>query len=180
MTDDGTGTPWRPERLTAVLGERPVQDLRYVVLEEVVDHVAVLQAWPWPLVDEKGRLFWRSDSPGEGLVEIATLAERLREQVYRRSMSRQPRCGDTLAGVVSPEHVPAAGLVDDLRRVFPDGLYDVSAEAHSAAQLAYQGSLAAIGSPQSRSGRERLLLRGRAPRVTLAPPHGETEPRPRR
>ncbi len=170
MADEGARRPWRPERLTAVLGEGRVQELRYVVLEELVDHIAVLQAWPWPVVDDEGRLTWPLEQLTAGPLEIATDVLRLRQQCYRASVQRVPRSGDTFAGRVADRAVPREGLVEDLRDVFPDGLYDLSAEAHQAAKLAYQGALAAIGPPQGRAARERSVLRGRAPHLTIVAP----------
>lgn len=160
--------PWRPERLTRT-GLRVHEGLRYLVVEEVVDGICVLLAWPWPHVDRQGRLTWSTDDADP--LEIVVPLEQLRDQVYRGRLQRDPRCGDTFAGALATTvPVPATGLVDDLRPLFPDGLYDVSADAHTAAKLAYQGGLADVPPPPAGEPPERAPDRGRAPHLSLAAP----------
>jgi hypothetical protein len=139
-TDAEDGVLWLPERIQqAGLPPDEVARLRYVVVEELVDGVASLLAWSWPHVDGRGRLFWRPSEQDQP-VEISAPLRHLAWQVYDAAeLERQPRCGDTFAArVVAPDQP----FVEDLREVFPDGVYDLSPEAHQAAKLAYQGALA--------------------------------------
>lgn len=139
--------------------------LRYVVLEEIVDGVVTLLAWKWPMVDSKGRLFWPAEDP----LEISIASEVLHQQLYAAArFKRTPRPGDTFAGQPGrlPDH---SSSVEDLRPLFPDGLYDLSAEAHQAAKLAYQGSLSATREARERTDKV-LQPTGRLPHVRLAPP----------
>jgi hypothetical protein len=52
----GSSGPWAPEDLPIAADE--LGSWSYVVLEEIVDHVALLRRWPWPVVDPLGRLLW--------------------------------------------------------------------------------------------------------------------------
>ena len=50
---------WRPEALQAATqASEELGDFAYVVVEELVDRLIVLIAWPWPEADDQGRLFW--------------------------------------------------------------------------------------------------------------------------
>lgn len=168
MLTEAEGAPWRPERLIRA-GLQVDDRLRYVVVEEVVDGISVLQVWPWPRVDGKGRLSWATDERGP--VELAVLVEQLRDQLYRGRIRRKPRCGDTFAGVLGDGAPDSeARLVGDLRPLFPDGLWDVSADAHAAAKLAYQGALADVEPPPAGEHAQRLPDRGHAPHLSLAAP----------
>jgi hypothetical protein len=142
--DDEHGVVWLPERLLqAGVGVGAAQ-LQYVVVEEMVDGLASLLAWEWPLVDTKGRLFWHP-SAQDHPVELSVPLRRLVHQLYEAGgLRRDPRCGDTFAARVDTTATDDDAPVDDLRAVFPDGVYDLSAEAHQAAKLSYQGALADI------------------------------------
>jgi hypothetical protein len=117
----------------------------YIVLEEIVDDVALLRRWPWPVVDQLGRLLW----PGETEHEVDTAAvdlELLKAQLYTPNrIRREPRCGDTFAASRGGgEHWPDA-LIEDLRDLLGSGgVYDISADAREAAKIAYHSSLGAI------------------------------------
>jgi hypothetical protein len=136
--------PWFPSGLRRYAND--AAELRaawcYVVLEEIVDGVALLLRWPWPLADEKGRLFWRPDDDLD--VESACIpVGALQEQLYRANkVQRAPRVGDTFA---APRRDSGGwnepGTVPDVRALFPYEVLDVSADARMAARLAYQGSL---------------------------------------
>jgi hypothetical protein len=52
----GSAVPWAPEDLPIAADE--VGGWSYVVVEEIVDDVAVLRRWSWPVVDPLGRLLW--------------------------------------------------------------------------------------------------------------------------
>jgi hypothetical protein len=135
--------PWRPEDLP--LPAEELAGFNYVVLEEIVGSLAVLRRWPWPGVDQNGRLVWLddgeydSDAAGVGL-------ERLRAQLYTpNQLKRRPRCGDTFAvqgWADSGRH--SERDVDDLRALFTGSVYDISADAREAAKLAYHAGLSAV------------------------------------
>jgi hypothetical protein len=136
--------PWFPSGLHRYAAD--AAELRagwcYVVLEEIVDGVALLLRWPWPLADAQGRLFWPPDDDEE-LCEACVPVGVLREQLYRpNKVQRAPRVGDTFAvRRENTEGWTAPGAVTDLRSLFPSDVLDVTAEARLAARLAYQGSL---------------------------------------
>lgn len=105
-----------------------------------------LMRWPWPCADSRGRLFWTSDA--EEHVMTAAVPQRLVQlQLYRPNhLLRRPRAGDTFAARISSPAPGWAGdlQVDDLAKIFPGPVYDVSAEAREAAKLAYQGASSAV------------------------------------
>lgn len=139
----GSSVPWAPEDLP--IDADDFGRWSYVVLEEIVDDIAVLRQWPWPVVDPLGRLQW----PGEAehaTDAIAVDLDLLKAQLYTANgLARQPRCGDAFA----VPNVAAAHKLDrhprDVRTVFGEhGLFDISADAREAAKIAYQSSLGAI------------------------------------
>jgi hypothetical protein len=139
----GSAVPWAPEDLPVSRDE--LQSWRYVVLEEIVDDVAVLRMWPWPVVDPLGRLQWPDGAEhqtGEGAIDVALL----QAQLYEPSkISRQPRCGDTFATSGAIDVNWNGEHVGDLRELLGDAqVYDVSADAREAAKIALQSSLGAI------------------------------------
>lgn len=169
----GTAVLWAPEDLP--IDKAELGSWAYVVLEEIVDDLALLRSWPWPVVDPLGRLLW----PGKAELETDSVAVSiglLQAQLYTtaNNIKRQPRCGDTFA-------VPGASVrrwprrrVIDLRAVFGEGaVYDISADAREAVKIAYQASLAAIGpadesDPAQAAGVARVLDRVDAPLPPLS------------
>ena len=137
-----SSVPWAPDGLPIAAAE--FGGWNYVVLEEIVDDVAVLRRWPWPVVDPLGRLLW-TDGAEHDSDAIAVDLELLKAQLYTANgLQRQPRCGDTFA---APRQARERRdrRPRDLRTVFGDGpMYDVSADAREAAKIAYQASLGAI------------------------------------
>ena len=154
--------PWFPSGLHKHVHE--AAELRagwgYIVLEEIVDGVALLMRWPWPFADERGRLFWPPDDDLEAR-EASIPVGLLSEQLYRANrVQRAPRVGDTFAvhpldgaGWDSPEPVT------DVRELFPEKVLDLSADARLAAKLAYEGSLV---NPVQRAAVDAELVRAAA------------------
>ncbi|HKC28206.1 MAG TPA: hypothetical protein VKB75_09360, partial [Jatrophihabitans sp.] len=139
----GSAVPWAPEDLP--VSSEELGSWCYVVLEEIVDDVAVLRRWPWPVVDPLGRLQWPDGSEhetGEGTIDVALM----QAQLYEPSdIARQPRCGDTFAASGGPDESWNGEHVADLRELLGDAqLYDISADAREAAKIAFQSSLGAI------------------------------------
>jgi hypothetical protein len=140
-------TPWLPPSLQGTATPDKLRDdYRYVVLEEIVDGTAVFLSWPWPLVDVFGRLFWSAKDEA-AVVEVATKVSLLRSQLYEPSdLERDPRCGDTFAVPRRGGRRSASRPVTDLRSVFEGSVFDISADAHVVAKLAYQSGVAAVRS----------------------------------
>jgi len=134
--------PWAPEDLP-VTGAQ-LASWSYVVLEEVIDRLALLRRWPWPSADSLGRLVW------PGVTEHATQAAVLdlgvlTAQLYVPSgLRRQPRCGDTFAVETLGRGWRARRDVTDVTALFSGRAYDISAAAREAAKLVYLASLAPV------------------------------------
>ncbi|HEV2887771.1 MAG TPA: hypothetical protein VGX49_12725 [Jatrophihabitans sp.] len=178
-TPPGTTVPWAPENLQVPAEE--LADLSYVVVEEVVGSLALLRRWPWPDVDQQGRLVWLDDSEYDS-VAASVRIELLRAQLYTpNQLRRRPRCGDTFAaqGPVEPGW-QAEEEVSDLRELLTGSVYDISVDAREAAKLAYHAGLGAV--PPAEKVDEQVkahatTLRTRAGRLLrplkiTAPPRG--------
>ncbi len=144
-----------------------------MVLEEIIDDVALLRRWEWPWADERGHLVW----PQSEQQDCTTIAVGLlREQLYKPSgLRREPRIGDTFAVIAetAARHWPAR--TRNLRPLLKGRVFDVSAEARLAARLAYQGSLAAVmpSAPVALADGQASAAaprRFRAPELTVATP----------
>jgi hypothetical protein len=143
-----------------------------VVLEEIVDEVALLRRWRWPLADERGHLIWADQ---EQLDSAAVPVSALLEQLYKPSkLQRDPRIGDTFAVIADTAARRWPSTTKNLGRLLKGRVFDVSAEARMASRLAYQGSLAAVlpsapGVAEEGEGRAARPRRLRAPEVTVVP-----------
>jgi hypothetical protein len=139
----GTAVAWAPEGLP--IATRDAGRWSYVVLEEIVDGIALLRRWAWPVADPLGRLLWPGGS--EHRNDSATVpVTLLKVQLYDpNGLVRQPRCGDTY-GLPPGAPVPWRNGRErrDLRDVFGDAVYDISADAREAVKTAYQSSLGAV------------------------------------
>jgi hypothetical protein len=178
-TDREDGVTWLPERVRAGVPDADLPHLSYVVVEELVDGVANLMAWAWPRVDRKGRLFWTPSEQAQPVQISAPLGALVRQLYDAARLERRPRCGDTFAARVSPPD--GDDLVEDLRDVFPEGVYDLSAEAHQAAKLSYQGALAQLREEPYEQDQAVLfdVEEMPLPRVELLPPEPpDPPPRP--
>ena len=66
---------WRPEALQAATqASEELGDFAYVVVEELVDRLIVLIAWPWPEADDQGRLFWPMTKESDYKTAVTTRA----------------------------------------------------------------------------------------------------------
>lgn len=149
----GSTVAWRPVDLPLPGGQ---PGFGYVVLEELVGRLALLRRWPWPEVDQCGRLVWTGGSEQDS-VAAAIDVDLLRAQLYLPNrLRRRPRCGDTFA-VQGPaaggwseadhsnaDHSDTEQEVTDLRSLFAGEVYDISADAREAAKLAYHAGLGAV------------------------------------
>jgi hypothetical protein len=170
---------WRPEALQAATQDGvDLGDFAYVVVEESVDRLIVLIAWPWPEADDQGRLFWPGESESDYKTAVTT-RDLLRYQLYRPSrLVRLPRLGDVYAASHLGPGWENSNLVTDVRQLFDGDVYDISADAREAAKLAYQGAAAPALTTRAASELDRRLLseaasqRGRllAKRLKIAAP----------
>jgi hypothetical protein len=155
----GSSVPWAPEDLPIAADD--LARWSYVVLEEIVDDIAVLRRWPWPVVDPLGRLLWPDGAEHESNA-IAVDVELLTAQLYTpNKIQRQPRCGDTFAVQGDAVHHSHERSPHDLRDVLGSHeMYDVSADAREAAKIAYQSSLGAIRPATAADDRSVAAVRG--------------------
>ena len=150
----GSSVPWAPEDLPVEADE--LGDYSYIVLEEIVDNVALLRRWAWPVVDPLGRLVW-PDGAEHDTAAAAVNVQLLKSQVYEPNpIRREPRCGDTFAAPRDASaHWPHTHA-EDVRELLGNGaVYDISADAREAAKIAYQSSLGAIQPAAAIEGGER-------------------------
>jgi hypothetical protein len=164
--------PWHVAGLPRARTADRTAGWRYVVLEEIVDGVALLRRWTWPLADERGHLVWLQD---EQLDSTTAPVSGLRDQLYRpNGLQREPRIGDTFAVIADAAAGPWPASTRDLAPLLEGRVFDVSAEARLAARLAYQGSVAAVlPAPPEPAGEDQVPVavarRPRAPELTVAP-----------
>jgi hypothetical protein len=155
VDEDPLAVAWFPESLRDHLFQKveagdsatAIAELRnnwrYVFIEEVAAGIAEVHSWPWPLVDQTGRLTW-PDTDAE-LVEVqAVPCDELQQRVYAPDLVRQPRAGDAFAvRQPMPRHAQSPGD-DTLRSVLGGEILDISPDARHAAKVSYYGSSAAI------------------------------------
>jgi hypothetical protein len=124
--------------------ETELRQWSYIVVEEIVDGVVVLNRWPWPLADQCGRLFW-AEGDEHGAVETVVPLPVLRRQLYEpNNLTRRPRAGDTFATERTGAGWASDTPAENLHALLPAGVYDISADAHEAARLAYEAAVAAV------------------------------------
>jgi hypothetical protein len=171
---------WCPEDLPV-----PVEQLSafgYVVVEELVGRLALLRHWPWPDVDQFGRLVWVGESEQDSTAAAIDL-DLLRAQLYTPNrLRRRPRCGDAFAVQdAGGTGWSAEQEVADLRELFSGAVYDISADAREAAKLAYHAGLGAVPAAEKVDeqvrAREAETLKARVARPlralrVSAPPRG--------
>jgi hypothetical protein len=143
LDGDPLAVPWRPEGLPSVTDVDEFRERwRYVVVEEVAGGTAELHSWPWPMVDQTGRLAWLDDD--EDAVEVGVVPrDVLRDRLYRPDLRRVPRAGDTFAARLSPD-TERPRTDDPLLALLGTEVYDISPDARLAAKVGYLGSTTAI------------------------------------
>jgi hypothetical protein len=165
---------WFPESLREpVNGDAAdLQDWSYIVVEEIVDAVAVLHRWPWPRADQRGALLWPEDGQ-LAHVEAVVPRDVLIEQLYRplAEVTRKPRTGDVFATPKVGSAWASDGLVADLRDLLPDEVYDISADAYEACRLAYQSGTSTMFPAESDDSMTQILDSMAAERRERQAPH---------
>ena len=139
--------PWLPACLAAHdLTVDDVQQLCYIVVEEIVEDAATLGLTPWPAADGHGRL--RFDVAG--VSDIAVGLRRLHTEVYLGWLGRRPRIGDVLAARIDHAAVRRSGGLWDrpLRELLSGPVYDMSKEARLVAKLALYAVRSDVLPPQ--------------------------------
>jgi hypothetical protein len=136
---------WRPEALQAAMGaEVSMGDFAYVMVEELVDKLILLMAWPWPDADDQGRVCWPAEHELNYKTAV-TARDLLRYQLYRPNrLQRMPRLGDVYAASHLGPGWEDPNPVTDVRELFDGELYDISPDAREAAKLAYHGAAASF------------------------------------
>jgi hypothetical protein len=141
-----TTVPWAPEDLP-VHADELAERWSYIVLEEIVDAIALLRRWSWPFVDQNGRLAWPSEAEHDQSAATIDVAI-VRRQLYEpNGLEREPRIGDVFAAEERAEDDAAhwhGNHVADLRTILHGSVYDISADAREAAKIAYVAGLASI------------------------------------
>lgn len=191
VENDDLAVPWWPEcipRKMVATGDELGAEWAYVYIEEIAGGIAELHRWPWPYVDQLGRLGW-PDTAAEAAVMAHVPIDLLRRQLYGPShLERVPRAGDTFAvrRPGSAEEAPWHGAsvdaeaVTDCRALFPDDVLDISSEARAAAKVSYLAATAAITAPgeEAEEIEEASRASGRAepaPVLLVAPLDGADE-----
>jgi hypothetical protein len=133
------GDAWLPD---VVARFEPRELLRYLVVDEIEEHVAVLLVEPWPELDERGRLTFADEDERTAIeVLVPVLQERLSardetmtltEEDHEQFAKRPVRVGDAFAGRVDPEKLDAQTESLDFL-VGP--LVDITREAREAAKV---------------------------------------------
>jgi hypothetical protein len=158
------GIPWAPEDLP-VSGEA-LRSWSYVMLEELVDDVALLRRRAWPVVDRFGRLVWPTLGESEtqtAVVDVGLLVVHL----YRPTgLWRRPRSGDVFAVEAVGRGWRGSGNRDlvDVASVFAGELYDVSDAAREAARVAHLAAVAPV-TRQRTPGVTVVVLDGTPPTI---------------
>jgi hypothetical protein len=151
---------WHPEALEAAAGAGvSMGDFAYVMVEELVDKLVLLMAWPWPEADDSGRVFWPVEHELNYKTAVTT-QDLLRYQLYRPNrLQRMPRLGDVYAASHLGSGWEDSNPVTDLRELFDGELYDISPDAREAAKLAYHGAAASFPMTGAAGARQQAALR---------------------
>jgi hypothetical protein len=140
--------PWLPRSLREHgLTRKTVNQLVYVVVDDIDDEVAVLAVYPWPVADRAGRVRFLEL---EDCRHVGISKRKLESQLYRKLIRRLPRSGDVFG----------ASLTDPAREwlrthqdtMWPRALdsflrgpvYDLSADARAVAKLAYYAAMTPV------------------------------------
>jgi len=153
LDEDPLAVAWFPESMRGHVVQRVAEgdtaaalaelrdNWRYVLVEEVAGGVAELHSWPWPLVDQTGRLIW-PDS-GADVETEAVPSDELQQRVYAPDLMRQPRAGDTFA-VRQPARAAHQSGDDPVQALLGGQILDISPDARHAAKVSYYSSSSAI------------------------------------
>lgn len=131
---------WRPAIILEPDGRdeplEPSGDEQYVVVEEKVDGLVMMEVSSWPVLDQDGRLHFEGEPWSlYGLAsEVQETIDRAREDHSQVGAERQLRIGDVFMTTGLEE---GAGSLGDAETIL-----DVSAGARSAAKAALYGAVA--------------------------------------
>jgi hypothetical protein len=140
------GVLWAPESMQHAMrgGGGELGSWSYVIVEEIVDAVAVLSRWPWPMVDQTGGLFWDHEDEYDRLEAVVPVRV-LHEKLYQNNeVARRPRPGDAFATRQVGTGWGSGAVTEDLSSLLPEDIYDISADAYEAVRIAYLSAVAAV------------------------------------
>lgn len=147
VSEQTTDVPWLPAPLKAHgFTVETVQELTYIVLDEMVGEDVGLALWPWPVADTEGRLrFRRIDER----CEVGMTTEDLQRELYAGWRARQPRVGDVFAARADDKALDEVRSGDEIWKrpladLFPGPIFDITVEARFVAKLAYYASVTPI------------------------------------
>jgi hypothetical protein len=153
----GPRRPWLPPGLGSHLTPGQLDDVAYLVVDELQEGIAVVVVSPWPWLDERGRLRFGGEEestrvvvPAEALED--TLRERRRSPVSpaagpeaaRELQDRALAIGDAFAGL--PRYTPDedGAFVKDPDSWLKGAIVDVSLAAREAAKAQQNAAVAGI------------------------------------
>ena len=143
---------WRPRTLD--LAPEELERLSYLVVDEIVGHVARVSVSGWPGVDDRGRLLFDLRERARSVRATVPALERLvGEHVQARRRRTRLAMGTVLAARVDDSVLPEAESEEELtQQVAPEPrspeewlkppVYDISADARQKAKEAYYAAVA--------------------------------------
>ena len=155
--------PWQPPALAGV----DVEELSYIVVDEIVAPTCVLAVTEWPRVDGKGRVRFRLDvRPHLVRVSVHELTRYLgKNRVGARNRKREVRIGDVFGAVAHTGQLPEPeseaeahdSKLQPLHWLEPP-VYDLTSPAREVAKIALYAAVAPV---LKREEVERLVKRRR-------------------
>ena len=153
----GPRRPWLPPGLGSHLTLGQLDDVAYLVVDELQEGIAVIVVSPWPSLDERGRLRFGGEAESTRVVVPAqaledTLRERRRSPVSpaggpeaaRELQDRALAIGDAFAGL--PRYTPDedGAVIEDPDSWLKGAIVDVSLAAREAAKAQQNAAVAGI------------------------------------
>jgi hypothetical protein len=166
------GSPWRPASLRRVKTE----ELRYLVVEEIVGGSVGLALSPWPQTDGEGRLRFADEEALTFAVERDSFERYLAKHRRPRALRRRPlRIGDVFAVKVNEAALrQVAGQLEEKTSLQPllnpeDWLrapvYDITADAREVAKASFYAAVTELLSPMQVASIRELIDPQRAARA---------------
>jgi hypothetical protein len=165
------GSPWRPP----TLGRAKTDDLRYLIVEEIVGSSIGLALSPWPQTDSEGRLRFADDEALTFGVERDSFARYLAKHRRPRALRRRPlRIGDVFAVKVDQQVLrQVAGQLEEKTSLQPllnpdswlrSPVYDITADAREVAKASFYAAVTEPLNPMQAASIRELIDPQRAAR----------------
>jgi hypothetical protein len=169
-------SPWRPP----TLGRAKTDDLRYLVVEEIVGSSIGLALSPWPQTDSEGRLRFAQDDALTFGVDRDSFARYLAKHRRPRALRRRPlRIGDVFAVKVDePALRQVAGQLEERTSLQPllnpdnwlrSPVYDITADAREVAKASFYAAVTEPLNPVQAASIRELIDPERAARAFSLP-----------